>query len=140
MFGLIKYRYGIRKLNKAIAKIEKKYEKDKKEATGNDYDSLMSMIASEVFPLYEEIEHLKTKRFCQLSNKYEIPIPEREDENFWNKRQYDYGRVLTTEGIWEIKKLLKEEKRFRREGIAIWLTAIIGTIGAATGFIAIIKN
>jgi len=45
---------------------------------------------------------------------------------------------LTSKGFWELKKLVRQEKRERREGFTIWIAASTGIIGALTGLAAVL--
>ncbi len=141
MIETIKYRRELRKLNKRRDELERLYAKQKAKAkTAKEIEELGAEIGSEIDPILEEINSLQSKRFCQIAHKLLVPTPDRTNENFWCQRHYDYGYILTDKGIWEIKKLIRQEKRERREGFVIWLAALTGIIGATTGLAAVLSR
>ncbi len=143
MFETIKYRLELRKLNKKYDELSKFYaEKEAEAKTTNDREMLHAEAGSEIVPILDEIDSLQSKQFCRLAAKLMVPIPDRKYKEFWRQKQYDYRSILTDKGIWEIKKLIHQEKKERREGFVIWiavLTGITGIIGAITGLAAVLS-
>lgn len=143
MFETIKYRCELRKLEKEYNRIHKSFEKNKKGLSGKDVELLRSDVSSEIWPVYEKIEALKTSRFRQIADRLMVPLPESNDKELWTDLQYAEGRALTDKGFWELKKLIRQDKRERREGLVIWLailTALTGIIGAITGLAAVLSR
>lgn len=95
-----------------------------------------------IWPIQVEIDTLKSRRFCQIANKLMVPLPEMKgNKGFWEEHTSLGRRTLTTKGIWELKKLIREEKRERRQWIALLtalITAIAGAIGATAGLVAVL--
>ena len=69
-----------------------------------------------------------------------VPLPESKDKELWKDLYYAGGRALTSKGFWELKKLIRQEKRERREGFVVWLAALTGIIGATTGLAAVLSR
>jgi hypothetical protein len=141
MIEAIKYRWQLRKLNRKYDELSRFYaEKEAEAKSKDDREMLRAEEGSEIVPIIEEMDSLQTKRFCQLANRLLVPIPERGNEEMWCERYYGYGQTLTDKGIWEIKKLIRQEKRERREGFVVWLAALTGIVGAITGLAAVLTR
>jgi hypothetical protein len=141
MIEAVKYRWQLRKLNKKYGELSKFHaEKEAEAKSSNDKEMLRAEAGSEIVPILEDIDSLQTKRFCQLANKLLVPIPVRSNKEMWCEKHYSYGRTLTDKGIWEIKKLIRQEKKERREGFIVWLAVLTGIIGAITGLAAVLTR
>ena len=140
MFEAIKYRWELRKIEKEQNRITENFEKHKKGLSGAELESLRSEVGSEIWPVFEKIDALKTKRFRQIANRLMVPLPESKDKELWQDLHYVGGRALTDKGFWELKKLIRQEKRERREGFVVWLAALTGIIGALPGLAAVLMR
>jgi hypothetical protein len=69
-----------------------------------------------------------------------VPLPDSADKELWEDQSYVRASVLTPKGFWELKKLIRQEKRERREVFLVWLAALTGIIGATTGLVAVIMR
>lgn len=138
MFETIKYRWRLRKLETECSRIRGDYAKPRKGLSGTKLEQLLAEESSEVSPVLEQIDALKTARFFQIANRLMVPLPDYNNKESWEQRYYGRGRVLTPKGFWELKKLIRQEKRERREGFVIWIAALTGIIGALTGLFAVI--
>ena len=140
MFEAIKYRSELQKLDKECNRIEKNFEKHKKGLSGEQLELLRAEVSSEIWPVFEKNDALKTRRFRQIANRLMVPLPESKDKELWKDLHYAEGRALTDKGFWELKKLIHQEKRERREGFVVWLAALTGIIGATTGLSAVLSR
>ncbi len=143
MFEKTKYRWQLLKLEKECSKIQRAYAKHRKGLSGKKLEELNAEEGSVVWPVLEEIDALKTRRFCQIANRLMVPMPDMKDKELWQEQSYGRGRVLTSKGIWELKKLIRQEKRGRREWSVVWLavlTALAGIIGTITGLAAVLSR
>lgn len=138
MFEAIKYCLRLRKLETECSRIHGNYAGHRKGLSGTELEQLLAEESSEVSPVLEQIDALKTARFFQIANRLMVPLPDYNDKESWEHRHYDRGRVLTSKGFWDLKKLIRQEKRERREGFIIWIAALTGIIGACTGLAAVI--
>ena len=136
MFEAIKYRSRLRKLKKECNTIKKDYAKHKKGLSGNKLEELYAEEWNFIETVLEEIDSLKTGRFCQIADRLMVPLPDYNDKELWKDKSYGNVIVLTSKGFWELKKLIRQERRERREGVVKWLTALTGIIGAIAGVIA----
>ena len=109
MFELIKYRWKLRKLEKESNRIDMNFEKNKKGLSANDLEFLRAEVSSEIWPVFEEINQLKSRRFCQIANRLMVPLPNQKDKELWEEQSYTRIRVLTSKGIWELKTLIRQE-------------------------------
>lgn len=140
MFEVIKYRLELHKLDKEYNRIDKSFQKHKKGLSGEQLELLRAEASSEIFPLLEKINALKTRRFRQIADKLMVFLPETKDKELWEDLHYAGGRTLTNKGFWELNKLIRQEKRERREGFVVWLAALTGIIGAITGLVAVLSS
>ena len=140
MFEFIKYRMELRKLEKEYSRIDREYTKHKKGLSGEDLQNLLAEESSVICPILEKIDQLNSRRFCQIANKLMVPIPDRNDKEMWQEQPFSRRRILSSKGIWELKKLIRQEKRERREGYVVWLAASTGIIGAFTGLAAVLSR
>lgn len=140
MLRAIKYRWKLRKLEKECSRIHQIYSKHRKGLSGNELEQLNAEESSEVWPVFEEIDQLKSRCFYQIAHRLMVPLPDEKDKELWQEQSYGWGRVLTSKGIWELKKLIRQEKRERREGFIVWLASLTGIIGAITGLAAVLTR
>jgi len=103
MFEAIKYRWELQKLDKECNKIEKNFEKHKKGLSGEQLELLRAEVSSEIWPVFEKIDALKTRRFRQIANRLMVPLPESKDKELWKDLHYVQGRALTDKSFWELK-------------------------------------
>ncbi len=140
MFEGMKYRWQLHKLENECSRIQKQYAKYKKGLSGSKLQEVDSEEGSEIWPVLEEIDRLKSRRLCQIADRLMVPLPDIQDKEQWKEQSYGQGRVLTSKGLWELRKLVREEKRERREGFVVWLAALTGIIGAMTGLAAVLSR
>jgi hypothetical protein len=141
MIEAIKYRWQLRKLNRKCDELSRLYkERIEKAQSSKEKDDLQADAGSEILPIKEEIDSLQTKRFLRLANKLLVPIPEHSNKKMCCERDYGYRYILTDKGIWEIKKLIRREKRERREGFIVWLPALAGILASITGLAAVLTR
>ena len=124
MIEAIKYRWQLRKPNRKRDELSRFYaDKEAESKSSQDKEIIRADAGDEIVSIIEEIDSLQTKRFCQLANRLLVPIPDRSNK-----------------GIWEIKKLIRQEKRERSEGFIVWIPALTGIIGAITGLAAVLTR
>jgi hypothetical protein len=140
MIAFIKYRLELRKLEKESSRIQKTYVAHRKGLSGAELEQLNAEEGSEILPVLDEIDALTTRRFRQIANRLMVPLPDYEDKQLWQDRYYRRGKNLTSKGIWELKKLIRQEKRERREGFVVLLATLTGIIGAITGLLAVLSQ
>ena len=138
MFEGIKYHWELRKIEEECDRLEKIYAKHRKGLSGDKLEMLLAEESSEIWPVFEKIDAIKTRRFRQIANRLMVPLPESKDKELWKDLHYIGGRALTDKGFWELKKLIRQEKREQHEVFRMWLAALTGIIGVITGLIGVI--
>lgn len=94
--------------------------------------------------LQEEYETIYSRRLVNKAIRLRLPVPERpygegvyENEN-WHRAPYVGEWYLKPEGIRKLRAEIRAERKARSEQLGLWLTLLIGLIGAATGLMAVI--
>jgi len=140
MFEGIKYRWQLRNLENECSRIQKEYAKRREGLSGQELERIYDEESSVIWPVLEGIDSLKSRRLCYIAHASMVPLPDGKDKELWREQSYSRERVLTSKGLWELKKLIREEKRERREGFVVWLAALTGIIGAITGLAAVLSR
>lgn len=142
MFEGIKYRYRLWKLLRSRQKTKKTYDDLIKKAQNDDREQ-QSIVSEAVFFVGEEdlkIRELHTEYLCQVAKNLIIPIPEFKDESIWeNVHSFGIMYILTPKGVYEFKRLIRNEKKEKREIIFSWITLLIGLLGAIIGVISVLR-
>ena len=82
------------------------------------------------------IRELQTEHLCNIAKV--LTIPDLQDESMWDKVDSYSSQILTRKGIYELKKLIRNEKKEKRDIIFSWITIITGLIGALIGLVSIL--
>lgn len=146
----LSYRLSLYKLQRERAKEDAVFRKKLDEA--NRTGKYEETLRNESLPrelCYEEIAILMTQRLTAMADKLLLqlppkPIPEEGDctteDETWIRSNCYCQWYLTDHGFMEVRKLIRQEKKERREVVAFWFALIFGLIGAITGLIAVIKK
>ncbi len=146
------YKIALYKLNSQKKKTKEKYLKEIEETrkTGNQdkIEKVKYNASSELGLLDDEISELITDRLISRAQRVYVPIPKKpipeEGEMHPENEHWEQNELgnwhLKTKGISEVRNLIRQEEKERREKIAFWISILFGLIGAFTGLIAIIKN
>ncbi len=140
MIEWLKYRRRLSLLNKQYDKEEKPYSKLISEAKGDEKQQLLSEAGSILAPIDDEINCLKSRRLCQIANSLIVPIPKMQDVTYWEFSHYTGGYFLITEGINEVRKRIRQERKDRCDLVLSWIPAVVGILGGLIGLVAVIKN
>jgi hypothetical protein len=112
MWQNIKDRMELRKLNKQLDKhdadFRKDYDKAKKECKNKEeMQVLYEIYRYERHQHYEiEIEILRTKLLRKKAEKYDVPVPEFNDEEYWEKELGGYY-YLSQKGRFELNRAIR---------------------------------
>lgn len=88
-----------------------------------------------------EIACLSTCYHISVAEKMALPTPTLSIESdLWEKSDYTGNWYLSNNGIAEIRRSIRTERKEQREKLGFWATMLIGTIGAVTGLIAVLKH
>lgn len=144
MIEYLKYKWSLQKLRKAQLKISKELEQVNARAQTQDNYAEASSLNQDEEEITSWIEHLQTKYYYNICQNLLIPIPNRDDKNLYYQYNFDDDEgeryILTSMGFHHVRKLIREERKERREAVGYWATIIIGIIGALTGLASIIKS
>ena len=136
MFEAFKYRCGLHNLYKKYNRIDKSFQKHKKGLSVEQLEELRAETSSEIWPIIERINVLKTKRYLQIADRLMLPPLDSKDKELWEDMHYERGQALTNKGFWELNKLIRQEKRERWEGVRVWCTSLAKVIGAIAAVLA----
>lgn len=127
----------------------KKLEEAKR--TGNP-EFIQEILQIESFPLREldeEISVLMTQRLTSIAENLLLPLPPKPipeegdvvvENDIWRRSDFSGKWYLRTKGISEVRTLIRQERKERREVITPWIVLVVGIITAITGLIAVIKK
>ena len=137
------YRWNLRTLHRArervLAAYRAKREEAKRERKGRDeIESIISMEMHEVELIDDDIESLEHSYLIESARRLLLPTPKfNVDNGAWVESRIT-GRVrLSRTSMMEVRSAIRKERKERREGAILWLTAFTGIIGALTGLIAV---
>ena len=147
MFDLWRIKRKRRKAEQRFREAKEKLRKNKN-ATSDEYRELG---ADEYFTLrdYDEwIDTILSERLWQEARELDVVMPSFEDKNVWRDHDDNEGVYLTSNGRFQVRKLIDEEKTRRFEVTTRWvkliavtlvpvLTAAAGFIGAMIGWAAL---
>jgi len=140
MFEGIKYRYHLWKLLRKKKRTERIYDEAIKDAKAKSKEDEKQAISEAMFFIDEEdfgIRELYTDHLCYIAKRLIVPLPEFKDESMWQQSFNRY--ILTPKGIYELKKLIRNEQKEKREIIFSWITLLIGLLGTLIGVISVLK-
>ncbi len=140
MFDWIKYRWNLNRLYAKQNKELKPFVKLRKKATPKELETLHYEESCIYFEFQDEIDRLISRYFNRTANKLLIPVPDFHNEEYWSKSYIDGTYILNMKGVWEVKKLIHQDKKGRREGFIIWISSLTGIIGATTGLVAVMSR
>lgn len=87
--------------------------------------------------LWDEEAAIYSTLWCKKARKMRIPPPSRSDERYWYDSNW-VGRILTDEGVQQIRKAWKEEWQWRITICSAIFGFIFGLGGLAVAILAII--
>ncbi len=151
MFERWKLRCYERKLER-ISKRQDLYQdsEEYKKTSGEARQMIDQELGSELGEAYDPIEHFKTQQALREANRFGIPIPRFRSDNDENAKYWEDGwcgerhHHLSDEGYQKIRSERRAERKARREDRLLWwlplLSTVAGIIGAASGFLAVLKQ
>jgi hypothetical protein len=143
------------KLQRRLKKAEKVYEKElakhrEKKGNADDLQQLEHSYEEALVEAYRDVQVFKSDQLIRIAIKIDARLPDHEDKTFWVLPDHFYGirRYLNTTGRDLMKTRIKEIKDRDFESKTLWVTkfwlpllaALVGIIGAATGFIAVWRH
>jgi hypothetical protein len=128
------YYAGVIKKTKKESLMEyKKALPDEKERIIYDRDSELRII-------YDDWEDSKSDKIIKKAKKYDLDIPYKHitgNEQYWDE-SYIGVSYLNSKGRNYIRNNLREEVKWKRERISLFVSIVFGLLGGVTGLIAVI--
>ncbi len=139
------YRLELSKLNKTLTQLLKETESVEAcyKSGGNDQGHISHM-HHKCHELEQWIEFYKTNYFKKKADKLLIPMPSLQDATMYE--EFDFGdedgpkKILTENGIYHVRELIRNEQKAQREVVSFWFAIITGLIGATIALISVIKD
>lgn len=144
MLTYFQYKRSVHKLRRRQLKFSKELKKVNENATSIDDHAEASMIFQEEIKVINRIKYIQTEYYKDLCENLAIPSPDREDKNLYFQFNFDDEEgeklIFTVLGFQYVRKLIREERKEKREIFGFWATIITGIIGALIGLLSIIKS
>ncbi|MGO5000499.1 hypothetical protein [Oceanisphaera sp. W20_SRM_FM3] len=145
MIAYLSYRIQIAKLNKTLRKLLKEAESvEKGYKLGEDDQGHISHMYHKCDLVEHGIEFHKTSYLKKMADKLIIPMPSLHDETMYKNFDFDDDEgptnLLTENGIYHVRELIRKEQKAQRDVIAFWFAIITGLIGSIIGLISVAKG
>ena len=144
MKNYFQYIRNLQKLRKNQRVISKKFIDIISQANTPEEFAEASLIGQEEEKITKWIEKLQTTYYCNTCQDLLIPIPDKEDKDMYYQYNFDDEKrdvyILTVVGFQKIRKLIREERKEKRESIGFWIAIFFGIIGAITGLVSVLKS
>ena len=128
-------------LSTAEADLSQSYEEGRRNGlSGDELQDFASPNWDAVILAREEIMVVRSLDLYKRARDFEVPVPPRVEGRLWEKGHEPGEWFLTDEGATHVRRLVSNELKERRELIFQWVTLLIGLIGVATGFIAVLVS
>lgn len=145
MFNYLKYRLKLYRLEKIDRKLSEKYMQADKRVSQKGQEDYMELgyLSNQQDEMQTWIEFFQTTYYQEKCEKFAIPLLKKEDGDYYYQFNFDDEEgdrdILTTEGFYKVRGLIRQEEKDRREIYGFWASAITGIIGGLIGFLTIIR-
>ncbi|MDP3027901.1 MAG: hypothetical protein Q8O04_00075 [Deltaproteobacteria bacterium] len=141
------YRSSLFKLSRQRREIDRYYKKQyaeaKKTSDNKKIGDISSVAPHELEEVDDEIHYLEQRYLISIATRMLLPVPpviSEEKGGRWEQSDVTGKWQLTSEGMRELRQLIRTEKKESTELLTRWITIIVGLIGAITGLVAVIKK
>lgn len=137
----LQYQWALRGQQKRLADMDSKAPPDNLETheSGEFVNHLRQRDMQELGLACIQTDYLR-KRAASLL----LLLPDLEAPEMWGQVEWDIDNrephYLTSKGIIEVKKAIREETKHRRETISYWFAIIVGVIGSVAGLVSALKG
>lgn len=143
IIGEIRFHRQLRRLCSKQREIDCSYkkliEKARKEKPSREkIESLQAEGGFEHSMIQDEIDLLVTRRLTELARRLILPLPKYDDEEMWIPSQSCRAKVLTEQGVVEVRSTIRQELKERRDAYLPWIVVLVGLLGTITGLLAVI--
>lgn len=139
MLEIFSYKFELWKLQRNKEKNSKFFDKlvDKAREEKKDREEIDTLYGEEMIirdRIEDDIAQMQHRLIVRQAEKYLIPTPKYITQDGTWEQSDETGRWrLSQNTISELKKAIRQEQKYRREGVAL----LIGLIGALTGLLAV---
>ncbi|EGU37403.1 hypothetical protein VIBRN418_07913 [Vibrio sp. N418] len=144
MISYLRFRFELHKLEKASQKLHQEFKATEESYQGQNDNGHLSFLGQDLQELDRWIEYRKSDFYRGEANKYLIPMPEKSEQGVYTS--FDFGdengavTYLTSKGIYSLRKLIREEKKSKREAIGFYFTIFTGLIGSIIGLVSVLAK
>jgi hypothetical protein len=141
----IKFHFQLRELQRRRRKILMAFQDRFADAVekGRSLEVKEGLRHEERFALDEwdnAIDVLTTAHLLQEARRFQLPVPDSDDETYWAESFTFGGRHLTAAGIAKLRSDIRLERKARWDLVSSRLTLLIGLLGALIGLVSILKK
>ena len=130
-----------RALSSAEAELSRAYEEGRRNGlTGDELQNFASPHWAAVNMAREEYMVVRSLDLYNSARDFEVPVPPRVEGRLWERGRESGEWFLTDEGAAHVRGLIRAERSEKHELMFRWVTLLIGLIGVATGFIAVLLS
>lgn len=138
----LSYRWSLERLLRRRAKTLAAYRKDREKAEKKkDQEEIAGIDAfamHEVDTIDDEIEALESRYLTESAGRLLLPTPEFDPgSSAWVESSVTGRFRLSRAVMMQLRSAIRKERKERREGVILWITALTGIIGALTGLVAV---
>jgi hypothetical protein len=141
MFAYYKYWKKLQGLEKKATDLEKEYTSAKESCRNQDDEEHLSFLESKQEGLDMYIEYYKTAYLKSQADYLLLPMLN-DDPKMYITYNFDdecgVAKILTLEGMHNLRQRIREEKKAKREVIAFYSTVSTGVIGALIGLVTVL--
>lgn len=143
------YRYKLHLRQRRRQNVVERFQHDYIKAVADKLgsESIRDLRSSEQWQVElidEEIDTLISDYYREQASRLLIPLPplnaDDDPDGCWERNHQLGNLVLTRKGISQIRAAIRDEISARRDSILVWVTPVLGVIGAITGLVAVWKN
>ncbi|EPP5349107.1 hypothetical protein [Vibrio parahaemolyticus] len=120
------------------------FKETEKSYQGESDNGHLSFLGQELHELERCIEYRKSIYYKKEANKYLIPMPESSESGVYTT--FDFGdengevTYLTPKGVYSLRKLIREEKKVKRDAVGFYFTICTGLIGSIIGLVSVLAK
>jgi hypothetical protein len=135
-----------RRIQALIDRISRSHDAQMKEARASNMpEEDRERIAQENYVAHEEADDellkLHSSYYIRAANKLMVPTPPfMQEGGGWMESPFDGSWHLTRGAIHELRNAVRAERKARQEWLTIWLSLVVGAIGALAALVAVWKD
>jgi hypothetical protein len=144
MFDYLKFRFRLWRLERHDARVSKRNTAlleaaEKRNAPKEEIEALRTDVGSSEWFSRCDIQRLHSDYLRNVADKLVVPSPAWGDNLMWDKLG-DNLHCLSDHGINKLRADIRTERKARLEMFLMWVPPAVGLLGAAIGFVSILKK